>query len=585
VKTLDPFREVWAVDFEFQADKGERPAPICMVARELRTGRVVRLFAEELEAMGRPPFGTGPDILFVAYYASAELGCFLALGWPMPARVLDLFVEFRCLTNGRTLPAGAGLLGALTYFGLDSMDGAEKEEMRALAMRGGPYTKAERVALLDYCQTDVDALAKLLPKMIDRIDLPRALLRGRYMASVARMEWAGTPIDTHTLARLRSHWGTIKAELIEAVDRDFGVYDGPTFKVDRFARWLASNGIPWPCLESGLLDLKEDTFRDMAKTHEAVAPLRELRHTLGELRLFDLAVGSDGRNRCLLSPFRSKTGRNQPSNSAYIFGPSRWLRGLIQPPAGRALAYIDYSQQEFGIAAALSNDPAMLDAYTSGDPYLRFAIQAGAAPPDATKATHGAIRDQFKTCALGVLYGLGEASLGQRIGKSSSHARELLRLHKAVYPRFWQWSQAAVDSAILFGSIGTVFGWTQYTAREINPRSLANFPMQGNGAEILRLACSMLTEAGVTVCAPVHDAVLIEASESEIDQAVEHAQAIMGEASRVVLGGFEIGTDAKIVRHPDRYMDARGRRMWETIGGIIDRLEGSNATIGEDSQA
>ncbi|MBX9680825.1 MAG: hypothetical protein K2X38_18870, partial [Gemmataceae bacterium] len=329
MKTLDTFREVWGVDFEFQVGTGERPAPVCMVARELRTGRVVRLFAEELEAMDRPPFGSGPDVLFVAYYASAELGCFLALGWPMPARVLDLFVEFRCLTNGRTLPAGAGLLGALTYFGLDSIDGAEKEEMRALAMRGGPYTEAERVALLDYCQTDVDALAKLLPKMIDRIDLPRALLRGRYMAGAARMEWAGTPIDTDTLARLRTHWETVKAELIEAVDRDFGIYDGPTFKADRFARWLASRGIPWPRLESGALDLKDDTFRDMAKSYEAVAPLRELRHTLGGLRLFDLAVGSDGRNRCLLSPFASKTGRNQPSNSAYIFGPSCWLRGLI----------------------------------------------------------------------------------------------------------------------------------------------------------------------------------------------------------------------------------------------------------------
>jgi hypothetical protein len=47
-----------------------------------------------------------------------------------------------------------------------------------------------------------------------------------------------------------------------------------------------------------------------------VAPLRELRLSLGEMRLFaNLAVGRDGRNRCLLSPFRSKTGRNQPSNA------------------------------------------------------------------------------------------------------------------------------------------------------------------------------------------------------------------------------------------------------------------------------
>jgi len=40
----------------------------------------------------------------------------------------------------------------------------------------------------------------------------------------------------------------------------------------------------------------------------------------------------------LLSPFASKTGRNQPSNSMYIFGPSVWVRGLIKPPEGYAVA-------------------------------------------------------------------------------------------------------------------------------------------------------------------------------------------------------------------------------------------------------
>jgi hypothetical protein len=72
------------------------------------------------------------------------------------------------------------------------------------------------------------------------------------------------------------------------------------------------------------------------------------------MRLFaDLAVGHDGRNRCLLSAFRSLTGRNQPSNARFIFGPSCWLRGLIRPEPGRAIAYVDWSQQEFGVAAAL----------------------------------------------------------------------------------------------------------------------------------------------------------------------------------------------------------------------------------------
>ena len=89
---------------------------------------------------------------------------------------------------------------------------------------------------------------------------------------------------------------------------------------------------------------------------------------------------------CLLSPFRASTGRNQPSNTKFIFGPAVWLRGLIHPAPDYGLAYVDWSQQEFGIAAALSDDANMQAAYNSGDPYLAFAKQAKAIPPEGTKA-------------------------------------------------------------------------------------------------------------------------------------------------------------------------------------------------------
>src|SRR5262249_5161565 len=157
---------------------------------------------------------------------------------------------------------------------------------------------------------------------------------------------------------------------------DYHVFDGSTFKLDRFACWLAREGMSWPLLESGRLDLSDDTFRQMARIYPTVSPLRELRSALADFRLNDLAVGSGGRNRTLLSPFRAGTGRNQPSNTRFIFGPSVWLRGLIRPPQGYGVAYIDWGQQEFGIAAALSGDLAMQEAYNSGDCYLTFAKQA-----------------------------------------------------------------------------------------------------------------------------------------------------------------------------------------------------------------
>ena len=121
-----------------------------------------------------------------------------------------------------------------------------------------------------------------------------------------------------------------------------------------------------------------------------VSPYRELRSSLADLRLNDLAVGRDGRNRTILSAFRSRTGpQSAVEYSSLYLGRAVWLRGLIKPPPGHAVAYVDWRQQEFGIAAALSGDTAMQAAYQSGDPYLAFAKQAHAVPADATKATHG----------------------------------------------------------------------------------------------------------------------------------------------------------------------------------------------------
>ena len=108
-----PFREVWLVDFEYVARPGDRPEPVCLVARELRSGRLVRVWRDELGQMGQPPYPLDPSALFIAYFATAELDCHLALGWPMPARILNLYVEHRAVTNGLALQFGNGLLGAL----------------------------------------------------------------------------------------------------------------------------------------------------------------------------------------------------------------------------------------------------------------------------------------------------------------------------------------------------------------------------------------------------------------------------------------------------------------------------------------
>ena len=126
---------------------------------------------------------------------------------------------------------------------------------------------------------------------------------------------------------------------------------------------------------------------------------------------------------------------------------------------------------------------------------------------------------------------------------------------------------------MLTGRIETVFGWRLRVGAEFNPRSLMNFPMQANGAEMLRLACCLATERGIEVCAPVHDAFLIEAPAERDRGRGGGAAGVMAEARAIVLGGaLAIGADAKVVRWPDRYSDKRGEAMWSTVMRLINEL-------------
>lgn len=564
-RPLDKFERVWVMDFEFQQQPGEVPQVHCLVARCFRTGHTVRQWISEDPT---PPFRFGHNDLLVAYFASAELGCFLSLGWELPKHVLDLYCEWRAQTNG--LSVGRGLLDAAMAFGLDVMESSEKTTMRDLAIRGAPFTDDEQRALVDYCELDVVTTSKLLEQMLPTIDLERALLRGKYMGSVARMENTGVPIDMETLSRLKRSWGDLVQHLVHKVDPNGDVFEGISFRTERFARYLVKHDLAWPRLDSGALALDDDTFRQMAKRHPLeIGRFHELRHTLGQMRLSDLAVGADGRNRVMLSPFSTKTGRNAPSTSRFVFGPSTWLRSLIQPQPGRAVAYVDWSQQEFGIAGALSGDSRMVEAYASGDPYLAFAIQSGSVPPTATKQTHGAQRALFKICVLAVAYGQTEWGLAHAINKSPVHARELLRLHQRTYPKFYQWSQRAVDSAVLNGEIQSVFGWKLRIGQDTKPRTLQNFPAQSNGAEMMRIAAILLHQAGIKVCAPVHDAFLVEGPSGEIQDVISTTRDCMRRASEIVLDGFPLDTDFEVVTYPERYSDERGKTMWEAVSELI----------------
>ncbi len=222
--------------------------------------------------------------MLVAYFASAEVSCFQALGWPIPKRILDPYAEFRALTNGRKLPHGNGLLGALLYFGLEAGDAIEKQAMRDLALAGGPYTDEDCAALLAYCEADVLATERLFGTMRDRIDFERALVRGSFMGSVGRMQHVGVPIDTALLGRFDQHWESIRRDIRAEANKEFGVYEDEGFREHLFAEYLRTHAIAWQKHPTGRLCLDDDTFRAMALVHPRLRQLQDAKRFLAQTR-------------------------------------------------------------------------------------------------------------------------------------------------------------------------------------------------------------------------------------------------------------------------------------------------------------
>jgi hypothetical protein len=575
-----PHCAVLFVDSEFQHRDGERDQrPICLVAKEWYSGKVIELWEDDLRRLTQAPFDVGPRSIIVTFGAFAELGTFDALGWRRPCRVLDLYPEFRCQDNDAPHKSGS-LLAALAKFDLPHMATEDKEANRRFILDQDSWTETERRRILRYCRSDVEALELLLPVLLPGIgNIDEAFLRSDYMVAITDIGQAGIPMDVPVLRFVQGHWDDIRIHIAAEAQARYGTFPGGKWSYEAAEQYLGNAGMldAWPCTEkTGRLAFDNDTFREMSRLYPQLHMLREARSSLGKVRPVDLDIGSDGRCRAKLFAFGTTTGRNAPKK--FPFAPATWTRSFMRPFPGRAVAYLDYSGQELGLAAAYSQDRSMECSYLSGDFYLATAQEFGMAPPDATKR-HPA-RDVAKTVCLGLNYGMTNFGLAYRLNIGFAEADELLHKHRATYPRFSAYADAMVNSGMWHSRLTSSFGWQYQVSENANSRALRNFPLQAGGGDMLRLAVIGLRAAGITVIATVHDAVLIEASAQDIDGYVAIAKEIMAAASVVVTGSFPLRVDHRIFRPGERYFDARGVPMWNRIARWSRALTGGADLVG-----
>jgi DNA polymerase I len=590
---MSNFSTVVVVDFEYEVDDGELPDVLCMVAyvldASLQHVRTIRLWRGEFGST--TPFDIGENTLFVAYSAWAELTCFLTLGWTFPKHVFDLHTAYLAASNvllpynpdeKRKKPKKR-LADACRAYGIVGWECIEKETM-AKDIGEGRWRLYGKPAVFEYCGEDVKKSTELLRAMLRGngelapADVARVLNWSNYSAkAVARIQARGIPFDMPLWNLVLENKSAVTLALLQQLDPSHGDVD-PIYTPDgswetkRFERWLIRRGATaWPRLDSGRLDLDSDAFKLMYHV-PGVEELHALRDSLRILSKANLPIGKDGRNRPSLLPFATATGRNGHSKS--IFNTHAGMYPFIRFPKDRIGVNLDWRTQEVGIAASRSGDKALIEAYRGGDVYHALARLCGLTnerDPKRWKDECPGVRQRMKALQLGVNYGMGITSLAKGLNRHPAIASGIVEDHKRAYPRFWEWREQQVQRAMLDRRILTTFGWPLRITTSPNKRSLYNFPMQGDGAEMLRLAAVELCEANIVPCMLVHDGILFEVENLEQR---ELAVEIMRKAGLETCG-LEIGVDMdQTLVRGERYRDKRpvAQKMWATMMRALQKV-------------
>lgn len=612
----------YAVDYEYIPLETGGLDVVCGVAKNLLTGEITRRWRDE---MGRTPFfNCGRNAVLIAHNAQAEMEVHLAMGWPLPPNVYCTFAEHMLDTNGADVPMGAnargGLLAALKCNNIEARDATEKKSTINRILAGPPYSAAEKIEILDYCQQDVDDAENLFWALLGRLHadnpyyLDQALLRGEYAKSMAMMTHTGLPVDVPLHDAIVTNWSTIRQELIVSVEH-FGIFDANgTFKYDRLATIIESLGAGdiWPRTPSGQYSTKSDDFRRMTSIFPQLEEFRSAYEAIASTsKASPFPICSDGRirlgrrefgNRRLgfstedtgsvgFGAYRAKTGRNQPRAVEFLPASASWRRTLVTPPEGKVIGYFDFKSQEYGVAAYLSGDQYMINDYASGEVYIPLGIRSGLIPPNATKATHGELRDRvLKPVLLGLQYGRRPEGIALAIGggNPATYRSDLLlaqrihSMHHDTHSVFWGWVDMVTQQAYLTSRIETRMGWRMLvgdpaTRVRENGRwqeygtkrlTLMNWQMQATGAEIIRLTCAALTTLGVEVICPVHDAVLFMADRSCHEDVGNLVAATMERAAITILGA-RIPVDRQWIMPGDNWRPKKGEKMWAVVSKAL----------------
>ena len=599
------WRNIWVVDFEY-SNIGGSLVPSSVAIKNIsphlkeqqtkftcfrdKNGKFIKPTENPFEDGYEGKHSGGPFYvnsldLFVGYTWEAESTVFEELGWDHPMHIIDMYVEIKNFWNGYSNKFKShSLRDVVDHLGIEH--NYLPEDKSNLRQRLGNDTidwssTEERKNVERYNIEDVEVTAKLFqywqPIMtnFDRSEQfetgywEQALSRGLDADIVGQIDRKGYPIDVAAWDATMRALPDIKQAVIEKAHASSNCFPGGAFSNERFRALLEDKNLIsyFPRTVSGKIKTDQEALRTYEDIEE-IKLIKEALYIKNATKLNDLPIDRrDNRAKTNFWIFGAKTGRATPSTSKHILNMAGCFRPFVRATDEASLVTIDYEQQEFGIAAKLSEDPEMLKAYWSKDPYLTLGKQAGVIPQDAEGKDHPK-RAVFKTVCLMTQYGAGAASMASNMKGSIEEAEMALQHHQRVFHIFWQNQEKVMDKFLMDSRLILSDGFNLKiepgsTFREFgnhrgySENTLRNWPIQSSGCQIMRKALQRLYRRECSLPIGImHDEFIFEnimvIDEDFHQHQIDKWTTEIVEAANDIIG-MPLKTEAKIIKPGERF--------------------------------
>jgi hypothetical protein len=332
----------------------------------------------------------------------------------------------------------------------------------------------------------------------------------------------------------------------------------------------------------------EDTLKDLQHLHPKISDLRQAIKTTNALKMF--STGSFYEHvdlvRATQHPywgiFGTLTSRNAATAKSFIMAQASWCRAIMRAKKGHSIVSLDFTAQEVYIAACISGDDNMLQAYLSGDPYLAFGKQAKFIKQTETKESAGTLRTIAKTVVLGILFGMGPKMTAFRCNITLKEAQYYHHMHEVTYRKYHEWKRTRVknheinnvsvlsDGFLIFDNRAHK-DTDKYKKGQQFSLTTVNSGIQGEGAVIMRDTTDMCIQQNVPVIYTLHD----EIASHVLDRYVERVSEIMKECaikatSKIFPGRPPIRVDISITSHDELYVEDKAIPALKSLQEYLD---------------